>query len=220
MISDYEGIVACAKFSGICIRNQYGTCQIIDNILPTTDDIRHDEYYGLVFLDIETTGLSGADSPLFLIGLLRTMEGKLQSTQLLAREPAEEAAALYELLSYIDSSTVVLTFNGDSFDIPYIKRRMSYCDIILPEIKSIDLLKPARMRYKEKLASCSLQSLEKNVLNLSELSREGDIPGYKIPQKYWEYVNYRDYSILEPIIKHNIMDLISTARLWNRFRRP
>ncbi len=220
MISDYEHILRESTLNGEVLCNSLGKFTLIENELPQVDGLRYEDYFGLHFLDIETTGLFGAEQPLFLIGLLKVVEQGLVCTQLLARNPGEEPAALLHLLSYIKDGTAVMTFNGDSFDIPYIEKRMSYCNITLPEIVSVDLLKPARKRYKDKLASCSLQSLERNVLGLADWNREDDIPGGKIPRVYWDYVNTSEYSLLLPIIKHNIMDLISTARLWAILSRP
>ncbi len=220
MISDYEHLLRESTLHGEVLRNSLGQFILIENKLPHVDGLNYEDYFGLSFLDIETTGLFGAEQPLFLIGLLKVVEQGLVCSQLLARNPDEEPAALLQLLSYIRDGSPVMTFNGDSFDIPFIEKRMSYCNIVLPEIISIDLLKPARKRYKDKLASCSLQSLERNVLGLADWNREDDIPGGKIPRVYWDYVNTSEYSLLLPIIKHNIMDLISTARLWAILARP
>lgn len=220
MISDYEYLLRESSLYGDVRSNSLGQFTLIENRLPHVDGLNYEDYFGLHFLDIETTGLFGAEQPLFLIGLLKVVEQGLVCTQLLAKNPDEEPAALLQLLSYIRDGSAVMTFNGDSFDLPFIEKRMSYCNIALPEIVSVDLLKPARRRYKDKLASCSLQSLERNILGLSEWNREEDIPGGRIPKVYWDYVNTSEYSLLLPIIKHNIMDLISTARLWAILARP
>ena len=220
MISDYEYLLRGSSLYGDARSNSLGQFTLIENRLPHVDGLNYEDYFGLHFLDIETTGLFGAEQPLFLIGLLKVVEQGLVCTQLLAKNPDEEPAALLQLLSYIRDGSAVMTFNGDSFDLPFIEKRMSYCNIALPEIVSVDLLKPARRRYKDKLASCSLQSLERNILGLSEWNREEDIPGGRIPKVYWDYVNTSEYSLLLPIIKHNIMDLISTARLWAILARP
>lgn len=220
MISDYEHLLQGTSLHGQVLQNSMGRFSLIENELPHLNGLSYEDYFGIHFLDIETTGLFGAEQPLFLIGLLKVMENGLACTQILARNPDEEPAALLHLLTYLKHGSAVMTFNGDSFDLPYIEKRMSYCNITLPEIVSVDLLKPARKRYKDKLASCSLQSLERNVLGLANWSREDDIPGSRIPKVYWDYVNTSEYSLLLPIIKHNIMDLISTARLWSILARP
>lgn len=220
MITDYEGLLNGVDLVGESNSNDSGRHVLIQNVLPHLDELKVDDYFGLNFLDIETTGLSGATEPLFLIGLLRVGEDGIACTQLLARNPSEEPSILLELLSHIKEKSCLMTFNGDSFDIPYIQKRMGYCSMTFPDVVSVDLLKPARRRYKDKLASCSLQSLERNILRLSDWNREEDIPGSAIPRVYWDYVNNGNSDLLLPIIKHNLMDLLSTARLWKLFMRP
>ncbi|HOG53409.1 MAG TPA: ribonuclease H-like domain-containing protein [Bacillota bacterium] len=219
-MTDYEGLLEGADLAGSVNSNDGGKHVLIQNVLEHFDELALDRYFGINFLDIETTGLSGYMEPLFLIGLLKVGEEGIRCTQLLARNPSEEASILLELLSHVKDKSTLMTFNGDSFDIPYIVKRMSYCNLTFPEVVSVDLLKPARKRFKDKLASCSLQSLERNVLKLSDWNREDDIPGSAIPRVYWEYVNSGNHGLLLPIIKHNLMDLLSTARLWALFMRP
>ncbi len=220
MMTDYEDLLGGIDLSGTVNSNECGKHVLIQNTLAHFDELALDQYFGINFLDIETTGLSGSMEPLFLIGLLKVGDDGIKCTQLLARNPSEEASVLLELLSFVKERTTLMTFNGDSFDIPYIEKRMSYCNLSFPEVVSVDLLKPARKRYRDKLASCSLQSLERNVLKLSDWNREDDIPGSAIPRVYWEYVNSGNDGLLLPIIKHNLMDLLSTARLWALFMRP
>ena len=220
MIVDYEELISGVDLIGDERENCGGRHILVENVLPSLDELSYEDYFGIRFLDIETTGLSGITGPLFLIGLLEVGEEGILCSQLIAREPAEESSILLELLSYVKERSCVMTFNGDNFDIPYIEKRMSYCNLTLPEIVSVDLLKPARKRYKDRLASCSLQSLERNNLKVPDWNREGDNPGSVIPRVYWEYVNCRNYGLLMPIIKHNIMDLLSTARLWSMFMKP
>lgn len=220
MITDYEFMLGGVDLYGSLNSNQCGKHVLIKNVLQPLDDLKVDDYFGLNFLDIETTGLSGEFGPLFLIGLLKVGENGINCTQLLARSPCEEASILLEMLSYVKDKSCLMTFNGDGFDIPFIAKRMSYCGITFPDVVSVDLLKPARRRFRDKLASCSLQSLERNILMLSDGNREEDIPGSAIPRVYWEYVNSGNTDLLHPIIKHNLMDLLSTARLWALFMRP
>lgn len=220
MITDYVDLLCGVDLAGSVNSNESGKHVLIQNVLDPFEELVVDQYFGINFLDIETTGLSGSMEPLFLIGLLKVGEEGIRCTQLLARDPSEEPSILLEMMSYVRDKSTLMTFNGDSFDIPYIEKRMSYCNLSFPEVISVDLLKPARKRYRDKLASCSLQSLERNVLKLSDWNREDDIPGSAIPRVYWEYVNSGNDGLLLPIIKHNLMDLLSTARLWALFMRP
>src|SRR5206468_730554 len=75
----------------------------------------------VLFLDLETCGFSG--TPLFLIGLLRQMDGDLVVEQLLARNYDEEPAVLVEFWSLLRQCEVLVTFNGKTFDWPFVLDR-------------------------------------------------------------------------------------------------
>jgi uncharacterized protein YprB with RNaseH-like and TPR domain len=74
-----------------------------------------------LFLDLETCGLSGA--ALFLVGLLRRIDGQLVVELLLARNYAEEKAVLVSLWQRAAVHDVLITFNGKSFDWPMVHDR-------------------------------------------------------------------------------------------------
>src|SRR3990172_10451992 len=77
-----------------------------------------------LFLDLETCGFSGA--PLFLIGLVRQDRGELVVDQLLARDYTEECAVLQHLWELLPNHQVLVTFNGKSFDWPFMVDRSRY----------------------------------------------------------------------------------------------
>ena len=75
------------------------------------------------YLDIETTGLSM--SPLFLVGLMYTVDGRLMMDQLFARDYSEEGVVLRFLADMMPRFEILVTFNGITFDVPFIKERMT-----------------------------------------------------------------------------------------------
>ena len=74
-----------------------------------------------LFLDLETCGLAG--SMLFLVGLIRFDGEDLVLEQLLARNYAEEQAVLHTLWQIAGASSLLVTFNGKSFDWPLLRTR-------------------------------------------------------------------------------------------------
>jgi hypothetical protein len=46
--------------------------------------------------------------------------------------------------------------------------------------------------------------------------RVGDVPGFEIPQRYFDFVRSGDPAPLEPVLEHNRLDLLSTALLFGR----
>jgi hypothetical protein len=62
-------------------------------------------------------------------------------------------------------------------------------------------------------ASCSLAALERRILGAS---RTGDVPGFEIPSRYFQYVRTGDARPLEGVLEHNRLDLISLALVTAR----
>jgi hypothetical protein len=75
----------------------------------------------------------------------------------------------------------------------------------------IDLLHPARRLWKKRLGSCSLNSLEKNLLFI-ERTHE-DVPGWLIPGIYMDYLRSGDAREIIRVFYHNHIDMLSMVTL-------
>ena len=62
-------------------------------------------------------------------------------------------------------------------------------------------------------SSCSLSVLEKH---LAGLHRVGDVPGFEIPSRYFQFVRDGDARPLEAVLEHNRLDLVSLAAVMAR----
>ena len=163
----------------------------------------------LAFLDIETAGLSGM--PAFLVGVLRFTDSGLVITQMFARDYPEEAAVLHRTVEALAGSRYVLTYNGATFDMPYLRNRATYHAVgfdIDPE--HVDLIKPARRRFRKTFPNCKLQTLERM---LCGRDRGDDIPGSEIPRAYQDFVRTQDARTMATVIRHNIIDLLTLAEI-------
>ncbi len=168
----------------------------------------------LLFCDIETTGLSSAE-PLFLIGTMRFV-GKEPRLQLyLARHPNEEKAILEAFGAHLRGKTLV-TFNGKSFDWPFIEGRATRNLVRLAKPQGhYDLLFSARRRYRSQLPNCRLQTLEAGIC---KRGRRGDIPSSRIPDQYYDFLDMAEApgggaSLLAPVIFHCALDVLTMAEL-------
>lgn len=168
-----------------------------------------------LLLDLETCGFSGC--ALFLIGLLRSIDGRLVVELLLARNYAEESAVLASLWERVDAEGVVVTFNGKSFDWPMVvdrsRRHLLFRGQRLPQPTHVDLLHAARRRWRVELPDCKLQTLEQRICGRS---RTGDIPGSQIPAAYQEYVRTGFEREMDAILLHNAIDLVTLLDLSMR----
>lgn len=170
----------------------------------------------LLFVDIETTGLSSA-APLFLVGALR-LDGPQMQPQLelfLARDYPEERALLAAFHRLAAGRTLV-TFNGKSFDWPYIEGRSVAHRLKFERPRAhLDMLHHARRQWKHSLPNCKLQTLE---LYLCGRTRIDDVPGSQIPRTYHEFVATHAASgagahLMAPILHHNALDILTLAEL-------
>ena len=166
-----------------------------------------------LFLDTETTGLAGGTGTMaFLIGLGWFEEGHFHVRQILARDFGEEKAALAYLADVASRKKFLITFNGKAFDVNLLTTRfiMNRLKSELNLLPHLDLLHPSRRILGHRLANSRLCTLEAEVLGVE---REGDIPGWEIPQRYFDWLKSRDGRLLAAIFEHNRLDVISMSSL-------
>ncbi len=162
------------------------------------------------FVDIETTGLHSIN-PVFLVGILFCRENHWVIRQYLARDYSEEKALLWQTAEHLKTAKLITSYNGKSFDLPYLKGRMRYHQIVEGErITHIDLLRTTRRKYRNSLPNCRLLTIERYLFG-SE--RVDDLPGSLVADHYHRYVETGDEKLVQAILKHNAEDLLSMAKL-------
>lgn len=170
----------------------------------------------LLYLDTETTGLSGGVGTVaFLVGVGFFEEQSYIVRQYFIRDYDEETAMLTELQQIFSRHQGFVTFNGKSFDMNLLQSRF-ISNRLKPsfrEMPNLDLLYSSRRVWGLKLESCRLTSLEENILGEY---RSDDIPGALIPAVYFKYVEDRDASDIERVIRHNRLDILSMVSLLAR----
>lgn len=181
--------------------------------LPQLMETRPEE---IVFLDTETTGLSGGTGTIvFLVGLGYHTPAGFQVDQLYLRDPAEEPAFLAALDRWLSRFQTIVTFNGKSFDIPLINTRFTLNAITspTPQKQHLDLLHLARRLWRDRLPSRALGDLEKEIIGFYR--GDDEVPGYLIPQYYFDYLRTADARPMSGVIYHNMVDIITLAVLFN-----
>lgn len=168
---------------------------------------------GALFLDTETTGLAGGTgTTAFLIGLGWFEGSSLVTRQIFLRDFSDEGAALAVLHQALRERTFLVTFNGKAFDVGLLATRfiMNRQENPFDGIPHLDLLFPSRRLLGHRLENCRLCTLEEQVL---DLRRSGDIPGFEIPGRYFEWLRRRDGRLMEDVFEHNRIDVVSMAAL-------
>jgi uncharacterized protein len=169
-----------------------------------------------LFLDTETTGLAGGTGTFaFLIGLGWFEADSFVTCQLFARDFSEERAMLSHLSELASGKQFLVTFNGRAYDLNLLAARfiLNRSQDRLSAMPHIDLLHPSRRIFAHRLENARLATIETDVLGVR---REGDVPGFEIPQRYFDWLRQRDGRLLEDVFKHNRLDVVSMAALLKR----
>lgn len=195
----------------------------------------------MLFVDLETTGLAGgAGTYAFLVGCAWYQDGRLRIRQFFLSDFGAERVLLEAVGEVAAESGAVVTFNGKSFDLPLIETRFLLHRLQTPfaALPHVDMLHPARRLWREdepdddggdslkarsdvgrpftghqSTGGCRLSTLEEA---LCGHIREGDVPGFEIPSRYFHFVRSGDARGLAAVMEHNRLDLISLAMLTAR----
>lgn len=172
-------------------------------------------FSGQLMLDIETTGLSASRSMIYLVGCLYSDNDHLILQQFLCEKPADEYELLFQLQRFLQQFTGIVHFNGSSFDIPFIKKRMHKYRISYPQYNEYDLLKFIRP-YKTRLGldNLKLKTLEATI----GIHREDQFTGQQLIEVYENYLRLppksKEQQSLEYVLcLHNEEDMIGMLKL-------
>jgi uncharacterized protein YprB with RNaseH-like and TPR domain len=179
----------------------------------------------VVFFDVETTGLSGGAGTLaFLAGC-----GWFEPEAFIVRQfflcgPAGEHALLDALTGIFARASLLVTFNGRTFDVPVMDTRWAFHrrDSPTGSLPHFDMLPPARRLWSRPAPrrgsdearregdSCTLAALERSVLGHHRVS---DVPGMEIPSRYFRFLRTGRVGEIGGVLDHNRQDIVSLAAL-------
>ncbi len=186
---------------------------------------------GTIFVDIETTGLKKETSLIQLIGCgfydKEDKDHPLHIIQWFNNDAVSEEEILQSFLHFLGKHKGPLcTFNGESFDLPFLSAHMEYNELSLPwnqaleNHESLDLFKLLR-------GFAPLFGLEngkqKSWEVLLGLDREDLYDGGKLIPVYKEYLKTKKEEDLQKILLHNMEDvkglaLLSVCLSYDQFR--
>ena len=192
----------------------------------------------MLFIDLETTGLAGgAGTYAFLVGCAWYQDGSLRIRQFFLSSFAAERVLLEAVAEIAQSCGAVVTYNGKSFDLPLMETRFVLHRLETPfaGVPHVDMLHPARRLWRQDdgdvslerdgtvgpvpqnprsgEGGCRLSALEET---LCGHVREGDVPGFQIPARYFHFVRTGDARGLAAVMEHNRLDLVSLAMVTAR----
>jgi uncharacterized protein len=174
---------------------------------------------GALFLDTETTGLAGGTGTLpFLIGVGGlSADGSFWMEQLFLSRPGLERPLLARLRELLDQCSLLVTFNGKSFDWPLLRTRYVMNRLPPPPQRPhLDLLYTSRRVFGDRLPSHRLTEVERTILGFH---RRGDISGAEVPERYFRFLRHGRTQEIAPILEHNVLDIAALAALLAHFAR-
>ena len=173
-----------------------------------------------IFFDIETTGLHHKYSYLYMIGVLYQHNGIWTLRQWFATRPTDEIAVLTAFIDFLQPNSHLVHYNGDSFDIPYIKSRLVLHGLAtnhLDNIESTDLYRLIKP-YQKKLALERLT--QKSVEQFIGINRTDQFSGKELIDAYKEYLQTNDEQLLSQLLLHNQEDVQNMSSLTSLIAYP
>lgn len=163
----------------------------------------------LLYLDIETTGLSPETSALTVIGCC---EKDGTAVQWFNESGSEQKKILSSFLSYAERFDTFVTYNGGTFDLPFLKKKCEEYGLpySIEGKNCIDLYKNLRS-WKHLLPLQNLK--QKTVEEFLEIKRKDRLSGRQLVKVYQDYIKTRQPELKSMILQHNKEDILSLPRI-------
>ena len=180
---------------------------------------------GLLFVDLETTGLAGgAGTYAFLVGCAFFEPHGFRIRQYFLPGYQHERPLLDAVEGLVRASAALVSYNGKSFDVPVLETRYQFNRLVPPfeGMAHVDMLHVARRFWRAAPSapgawpdtdSCRLGALERILFGVR---RVGDVGGYEIPGRYFDFMRTGNAVPLLPVLEHNRLDLLSLAMMTAR----
>jgi len=166
------------------------------------------------FLDIETTGLSRQFSDIISITVLLYEAGSYKIYQIFCQYKIDEPEALKLLKDLIKSKKYVITYNGNTFDIPFLTNKTQKHDININFecFIKLDLYNYMRqLRNKIQINDLKLKTIE----GYFNIKRDDTIGGEDVIVLYEAYKIEPRKEFSNLIMQHNYEDVFNLPILLN-----
>lgn len=181
-------------------------------------DLYHGGLKPCIF-DIETTGLSAQrGNKIILTACLIPNSTGVTITQFLAENSYEEDRVIMATMDFLKDESIdyLITYNGASFDIPFMKQRLATKNLpYVLNMYEFDLYNFIRSNtgLKSQIGSLSQKNVEQH-FGISS-NRKDVISGRESVKLFAEYAINQDSVIEKIILTHNREDVLQLCHLFN-----
>lgn len=189
--------------------------QIWTNTIPLdTDNLFLQRFFteSTLFFDIETTGFSPAATSLYLIGCAARCGEEMVIEQYFAEKPDEEVMILSHFLTRLAQYDTLITFNGLTFDIPYLKAKCTAYQLSdsFSQKNNLDLFKiVSSLKFLLKLPNYKLKTIEQFL----GITREDTFSGGELIEVYKTYIRHPSTAQMQFLKQHNYEDVLGMPDL-------
>lgn len=169
-----------------------------------------------VFFDIETTGLSWRTSHTCILGFLQKKEQTWVLEQWLLDHPFAEKDMLIAFAEHLAScctgKTVLVHFNGSTFDLPYLAHKYAFyhLDNPLVSVRARDLFRElSPFRKILPVSSMKQQALEALLMT----GRTDRTDGKDFVRTYQDWLQSGEDALRNKLLCHNREDVLGLAKL-------
>lgn len=159
-----------------------------------------------IILDIETTGVSRTDSSVIIVGIIDSSGNIMQ----FAIDNIEEEAQLLKTVKPHLDNRDIITYNGQSFDIPFLKSRYEFFNMeSFEENSQFDI-------YRYFITNRLITDIE--TFNLQDIEKYFTIDRFENFEFEKDRDIYKDLNNinLEKILLHNKYDIVNTYKVFEK----
>jgi hypothetical protein len=182
----------------------------------------------LLFIDIETLGVY--DSQIIIVGIGYYKDNKYHIKEFFARNLEEEIVICEHLRNHVfPHFKCFVSYNGKSFDIPFLANRYLYYfdenplifdeDVPYKDTNTkfghIDLYHNCRRIFKGQFHNYQLTTIEEKLLMWD---RENELPSHLVGMCYRKYLKnpHKYIGLIKEVIDHNYFDIYSMPLILDK----
>ncbi len=172
-----------------------------------------------LIIDLETSGPRNSGEIIAVLGLAYKSEDGMVAEKHLKKKPCEEKEALIRTRELARKYRRIVSYNGKRFDEGFLRERLLANLIEFDhDVGHVDMYSDYYRGYARKkgFPSATLKTFERVSLGVKRIR---DISGDKVPKIYLDYIFGRDDSMIQDVLLHNQLDLVTLALMYKQLHK-